>query len=38
MKVEVVTPEDYVVDVISDLNVPAGPDQGISEQRGNAPR
>ena len=35
MKVEVVTPEDYVGDVIGDLNVRRGQIQGI-EQRGNA--
>ena len=35
MKVEVVTPEDYLGDVIGDLNSPSRPDPG-HRQRGNA--
>ena len=36
MKVEVVTPEEYMGDVIGDLNSRRGQIQGMDEMRGNA--
>jgi elongation factor G len=36
MKVEVVTPEEYMGDVIGDLNSPPRPDPANMEDRGNA--